>query len=341
MNVQTTMSATEQPALIDRASNPRRRVCALIAGALSVPAGGRAQERYPSKPISMIIPFPPGVVDSKARIIAARVAEILGQPIVIDNKSGAGQRLGTQALTRAPKDGYTLGVVTQAGVVMAPAIDPASLRYDAIKDLQDLTMGYNGYFMVVTHPNSGFRTLKQFLDAAKARPGQLKFSSSGIGTSYHVWSEAFFEQAGVSLLHVPYRGAAQAQTDLIGGQVDVMLTSAGAKDLVDAGKMVALAVSAEQRLPGLPQMPTMKEAGVDAVYSSWLGFAAPAGVPPAVLDRLNAAFRQALETREVRDKLMADGSEVRYTPPGEFTRLIETETRTITQLNRTLKLELQ
>ena len=314
---------------------------ALLCLVASISTPGQAQERYPSKPITMIVPFPPGVVDSKARIIAARVSEILGQPIIIENKSGAGQRLGTQALTRAPKDGYTLGVVTQAAVVMAPAIDPGSLKYDALKDLQYLTLGYNGYFMLATHANSGMRTMKQFIDAARARPGQLKYSSSGIGTSYHVWSEAFFEQAGVSLLHVPYRGAAQAQTDLIGGQVDVMLTSVGAKDQVDAGRLIALAVSDDQRLPSLAQVPTMKEAGVDIVFSSWLGFAAPAGVPPAVLERLNAAFKQALETREVREKLMADGSEVRYTTPAEFTRMIESEIRSITELNKKLKLELQ
>lgn len=329
------------PADAPVASTGRRRALVLMTAAAGWPVGLRAQERYPARPVNMIIPFPPGVVDSKARIIAARVGEILGQPIVIENKSGAGQRLGTLALARAPRDGYTLGVITQAGVVMAPAIDPAALKYDALKDLQYLTMGYNGYFMLATHPQSGFRTLRQFLDAARARPGQLKFSSSGIGTSYHVWSEAFFDRAGVSLLHVPYRGAAQAQTDLIGGQVDVMLTSAGAKDQVDAGRLVALAVSSEQRLPGLPQVPTLREAGVDAVYSSWLGFAAPAGLPAAALERLNAAFRQALETPEVREKLMADGSEVRYTPPAEFTRLIESEIRTITELNRKLKLELQ
>lgn len=332
----------KRPATDRIVSRPtRRRAVTLML--LAASAGGRAwaQDRYPSKPITLIIPFPPGVVDSKARVIATRVSEILGQPIVVENKSGAGQRLGTQALVRAPKDGYTLGVVTQAAVVMAPAIDPGALKYDAMKDLQFLTMGYNGYFMVVTHPNSGFRTLKQFIEAARARPGQLKFSSSGIGTSYHVWSEAFFEQAGVSLLHVPYRGAAQAETDLMGGQVDIMLTSVGSKDQVEAGRMVALAVSADHRLPGLPQVPTMKEAGVDTSLSSWLGFAAPAGLPPAILDRLNAAFRQALETREVRDKLTADGSEVRYLTPVEFTRRIEGEMRTITELNKKLKLELQ
>lgn len=340
------MTLTRQP---DRPSSSHRTrwrsaLALCIAACLpALPVNGmaQAQERYPSKPITLIIPFPPGVVDSKARIIAARVSEILGQPIVIENKSGAGQRLGTQALVRAPKDGYTLGVVTQAAVVMAPAIDPAALKYDALKDLQYLTLGYNGYFMLATHPNSGMRTMKQFIDTARAKPGQLKFSSSGIGTSYHVWSEAFFDQAGVSLLHVPYRGAAQAQTDLIGGQVDIMLTSVGAKDQVDAGRLVALAVSADQRLPGLPQVPTMKETGIDMVFSSWLGFAAPTGLPPAVLDRLNAAFKQALESREVREKLMADGSEVRYTTPAEFTRMIDTEIRTITELNKKLKLELQ
>lgn len=334
--------STPRPATDRFASHrARRRTVTLMMLAASLSGRAWAQERYPSKPITLIIPFPPGVVDSKARVVATRVSEILGQPIVVENKSGAGQRLGTQALVRAPKDGYTLGVVTQAAVVMAPAIDPAVLKYDAMKDLQYLTMGYNGFFMVVTHPNSGFRTLKQFVEAARARPGQLKFSSSGIGTSYHVWSEAFFEQAGVSLLHVPYRGAAQAETDLMGGQVDVMLTSVGSKDQVEAGRMVALAVSADHRLPGLPQVPTMKEAGVDATFSSWLGFAAPAGLPPAILDRLNAAFRQALDSREVRDKLTADGSEVRYLTPAEFTRRIEGEIRTITELNKKLKLELQ
>ena len=197
---------------------------AVLTGLVAGPA--QAQATYPNRAINLIMPFPPGVVDSKGRIIAAKVSELLGQPIAVENRSGAGQRLGTQLLAQAPKDGYTIGVITQAGAVMAPALDP-KLRYDAIKDFQYLTLGYSGYFILATHPKSGFGTLSEFLARARANPGQLKFSSSGLGTSYHVWSEVLMNVAGLNLLHVPYRGAAQAEQDLAGGQVDVMLTSAG------------------------------------------------------------------------------------------------------------------
>jgi tripartite-type tricarboxylate transporter receptor subunit TctC len=298
-----------------------------------------AQSAYPNRAINMIVPFPPGVVDSKARIIAAKVSELIGQPIAVENRSGAGQRLGTQLLAQAPKDGYTIGVITQAGAVMAPVLDP-KLRYDALKDFHYLTLGYSSYFIFATHPKSGFNTLRQFLDRAKANPGQLKFSSSGLGTAYHVWSEALMSAAGVQLLHVPYRGAAQAEQDLAAGQIDVMLTSAGSMPRVDKGLLIAMGVTADQRLPHMQQVPTLKEQGVNFSITSWLGFAAPAGIPPAVLERLNAAFKGALESPDVIAKLGADGSEVRYTPPAEFTRMVEREIALVRDINNTLKLTL-
>lgn len=320
----------------------RRSVLALCAG-IGVLGGlvgeVNAQAVYPTRAINMIVPFPPGVVDSKARIIAAKVSELLGQPIAVENRSGAGQRLGTQLLAQAPKDGYTIGVITQAGAVMAPVLDP-KLRYDALKDFQYLTLGYSGYFILATHPKSGFSTLKDFLARAKAQPGQLKFSSSGLGTSYHVWSEALMRAAGLNLLHVPYRGAAQAEQDLAGGQVDVMLTSAGAMPRVNKGILVALGVTADQRLPHMKQVPTLKEQGVDFSITSWLGFATPSGIPRNALDRLNAAFKTALESPDVITKLGADGSEVRYTTPAEFRAMVEKEIGIVRALNTTLKLKL-
>ncbi len=319
---------------------------ALTVGSLSAaawPSSASAQTQpqpsYPTRAINLIMPFPPGVVDSKGRIIAARVSEILGQPIAVDNRSGAGQRLGTQLLAQAPKDGYTIGVITQAGAVMAPALDP-KLRYDAIKDFQYLTLGYSGYFILATHPKSGFSTLAEFLAKARSNPGQLKFSSSGLGTSYHVWSEVLMSVAGLNLLHIPYRGAAQAEQDLAGGQVDVMLTSAGSMPRVDKGLLIALGVTADQRLSHMKQVPTLKEQGLDFSITSWLGFAAPAGIPASVLDRLNAAFKAALESPDVIAKLEADGSEVRYTTPAEFTRMVENEIRLVRDINKTLKLTL-
>jgi tripartite-type tricarboxylate transporter receptor subunit TctC len=311
---------------------------AVLTGLVAGPA--QAQATYPNRAINLIMPFPPGVVDSKGRIIAAKVSELLGQPIAVENRSGAGQRLGTQLLAQAPKDGYTIGVITQAGAVMAPALDP-KLRYDAIKDFQYLTLGYSGYFILATHPKSGFGTLSEFLARARANPGQLKFSSSGLGTSYHVWSEVLMNVAGLNLLHVPYRGAAQAEQDLAGGQVDVMLTSAGSMPRVDKGLLVALGVTSDQRLAHMKQVPTLKEQGVNFSITSWLGFAAPAGIPPAALDRLNAAFKAALESPEVIAKLGADGSEVRYTTPAEFTRMVEDEIRLVRNINKTLKLTLE
>ncbi|MGD9942428.1 MAG: Bug family tripartite tricarboxylate transporter substrate binding protein [Burkholderiaceae bacterium] len=320
--------------------------CGLAAfGAHAQPSGSAAARdaaaaSYPNRPITMIVPFPPGIVDSRARLIADRASRILGQPIVVENKAGAGQRIGTLALVRAPKDGYTIGVVTQASVVMAPALDP-QLKYDALKDLQYLTHGYGSAFLLATHAKSGIKTTQQLFEAARAKPGMLKFSSSGLGTAYHVWTEALFDKAGVSLLHVPYRGAAQAQNDLIGGQVDVMLTTLGAKPQVDAGQLIPLGISSEQRSELLPNVPTIKESGLDWAMTTWLGFGAPAGIPGYALDKLSAAFKQALESKDVRDILASEGAVARYTTPAEFTTMVKGEIEMARELNKRLKIELQ
>ncbi|MBN9425882.1 MAG: tripartite tricarboxylate transporter substrate binding protein, partial [Burkholderiales bacterium] len=196
-------------------------------------------------------------------------------------------------------------------------------------------------FLLATHPNSGIKSVKQLLDTARAKPGALKFASSGLGTAYHVWSEALFDKAGVSLLHVPYRGAAQAQNDLIGGQIDVMLTTVGARPQVDAGQLVALATSGEQRSPSMPTVPTIKEAGLDWSMTTWLGFGAPAGIPAYALDKLSAAFKHALESKEVRDVLASDGAIAQYMTPAEFTTMVRNEITMARELNKRLKIELQ
>lgn len=319
-------------------------IVAAAAGLLAVyPLSGSAQttaEGYPKRPITMIVPFPPGVVDGKARIVAEEVGKILGQPIVVENKSGAGQRIGTLQLARAQNDGYTIGVVTQAGAVMAPVLDPA-LKYDPLKDFRYLTLGYSSPLLLLTHPGTGFKTLGELVAAARAKPGALRFGSSGLGTAFHVWTEALLDKAGVEMLHVPYRGAAQAQNDLISGQIALVAASVSAKAQVESGHLVALATTGAERSEATSTVPTVKESGVDFVAISWLGFAAPAGIPEAAARTLDAAFKKALATPEVIEKLRADGSEVRYTPPEEFTKMIRDEIAQVRELNKKLLIELR
>lgn len=293
----------------------------LATAACCLSAAVQAEPAWPAKPITVIVPFPPGLVDSNVRLITTKVSAILGQPLVIENRPGAGQRIGTAALARAPKDGYIIGVLTQAGVVVAPALDAAT-QYDAIKDFTYLTMGYESAFFVTTSPASGFRNLRQLVDQAKAAPGKYKFGSTGAGTAFHVWGEVLNGAAGIKLMHVPYKGESPLLQDLVGGQIDVALSSLTAKNLIDTGKLVALATTGDKRSALFPDVPTAKEQGVPYSATSWLGFGAPAGIPGAVRERLVAAFHQAMQDPDIQARFNTNGLQLRRVGPADFQRQV-------------------
>ena len=313
---------------------------ALIAIACTLTVGlAAAQGSYPDKPITVIVPFPPGVVDGYARLIVNKASAILGQPLVIKNQAGAGQRIGTDALVRSAPDGYTIGVITNAGVVSGPVLSKIT-PYDPLKDLTYLTMILESHYLIVTQPKSGIKTVAQLQALAKAKPGKLTFGSTGLGSGYHLAIERFVSAAGMSMLHVPYKGESQMITGVIGGQVTIGISSLANRGMVEAGKLVPLAYTGEKRSTLMPNVPTAKEQGVPYVSSGWVGFAAPAGLPPAIRDKLIAAFVAAGKDPGIIAYFSKTGLEPRDLSGDTFTARVAKELEETRELNKTLKIEL-
>jgi len=298
-----------------------------------------AQGSYPDKPITVIVPFPPGVVDGYARSIASKASAILGQPLVIKNQAGAGQRIGTDAVAKAAPDGYTIGVITNAGVVSGPALS-TRVPYDPIKDLTYLAMSFESHYLVNTQPSSGITTVAQLQQKAKAAPGKLTFGSTGMGTGFHLAIERFVNAARLEMLHVPYKGESPMTTDLIGGQVTIAINSLANRSMVESGKLVALAYTGETRSPLMPNVPTAKEQGIPYVSSGWLGFAAPAGIPTAVRDKLIAALTTAAKDPEIVATFTKAGLEPRAVTGDAFAARVNAELTETIDLNKKLKIDL-
>ena len=268
-----------------------------------------AAQTWPTKPIELIVPFPPGAVDSKVRVVVERVSKVLGRPIVMQNKPGAGQRIGTTTYLRAPADGYTLGVFTNANGAITPALDP-SAGYDPLKDFTFISLTYEASLIMIAHPSLGANSIDDLIRIAKANPGKLNYGSSGVGASYHLWFEVFKSLAQVDITHIPYKGLNPALQELVGGQIQVMFADiVGAKPLVDAGRIIGLGFTAEQRSPILPKVPTMKEAGTPFLAANWLGIAGPAGIPRDVSARLTNIFNEVTRSSEVRTQLESGGGQ--------------------------------
>ena len=299
-----------------------------------------AQSNYPDKPINVIVPFPPGVVDGYARLVATKAGAILGQPMVIKNQAGAGQRIGTDALAKSPKDGYTIGVITNAGIVSGPVL-ASNVPYDPIKDIGYLTMIFESHYLVNTHPASGIKTLGQLLDKAKAAPGKLNFGSTGMGTGFHTATEQFVKNANIKMTHVPYKGESPLLTDLIGGQVDMAFSSLASRAMAEQGKLVMLAYTGDKRSPLIPNVPTAKELGIAHVSSGWLGFAVPAGVPAPVRDKLIAALTAAVNDPEVVANFTKGGGEPRNLSGDAFAARVKRELDEMRELNKDLKITIE
>lgn len=298
-----------------------------------------AQGNYPSKPITVVVPFPPGVIDGYARVLASKASAILGQPLVIKNQAGAGQRIGTDMLAKAAPDGYTIGVVTNAGLVSGPALSK-NMTYDPLKDFTYLAMSLESHYLIVTQPKSGIKTVAQLQTMAKAEPGKLTFGSTGLGSGYHLAIESFVKAAGLPMLHVPYKGESAMIAALMGDQITIGVSALANRGMVQAGKLVALGYTGEKRSPLMPDVPTVKEQGVPYVSSGWVGFAAPAGLPPAVGDKLTAAFVAASKDPEVVANFTKAGLEPRALSGEAFSSRVASELAETRELNKTLKIEL-
>ena len=300
---------------------------ALAVVSLMLVALGAAAQEYPNRPIRIIVPFAPGgATDIPARLIAPKLTEALGQPVVIENRTGAGGIIGIQAAAQSPPDGYTLLMATNAELVMHPSIYP-KLPYDVSKDFIPVSIMLESPMLLVTSASSSFNSVADVLAAARAKPGSVTYSTAGTGSTSHVLTEMLALQAGVKLLHVPYKGGAPASAAVSTGEVAVALLNLGsALNFVKSGKAKALAVTSAQRHPNFPDWPTAIEAGIPGFAEEiWIGMAVPAGVRRDIVDKVSAEVAKALRAPDVRERLVQLGNDPLGTTPDEAAARIKRE----------------
>jgi tripartite-type tricarboxylate transporter receptor subunit TctC len=299
-----------------------------VACALAVSLAGPAPAQdWPQKNIRLIVPFGPGGgSDIIGRIIAQSLQERLGQPVVIENRPGAGGTLGNEAVARADKDGYTMGIMT-AGQIIA-AVMAKSLRYDALKAFDPVAQVATAGLAIVTRPDFPASNVKELIEAAKANPGKLSFASPGFGATQHFTGELFRQTAGINILHVPFRTTPEALTALLGKQVDVLFdTISAVLGQVQSGQLKALAVTGKDRFPAVPDVPAAIESGLLPGYdvTTWYGFFVPSGTPPAVVTKLNTTINDILKEEVVRERLTKAGVVVKGSTPAAFGKFMEGE----------------
>jgi tripartite-type tricarboxylate transporter receptor subunit TctC len=307
---------------------PRRTFLEVAAGAAALPAVSRIAraQAYPARPVRIVVGFAAGgTTDILARLMAQSLSERLGQQFVIENRPGAGSNIGTEAVVRAPADGYTLLLANAVNAINATLYD--KLNYNFIRDTASVASIVRQPQILTVNPSLPARTVPEFIAYAKANPGKINMASPGIGTVPHIGGELFKAMAGINMLHVPYRGGAPALTDLIGGQVQVMFS--GPIELVEhikAGKLRALAVSTTTRWDVLPDLPTIGDfvPGYDA--TNWFGICAPKNTPPEIINRLNKEINAGLDDPKLRARLADLGGTALPGSPADFGKLIAEET---------------
>ncbi|MEI7786316.1 MAG: tripartite tricarboxylate transporter substrate binding protein [Betaproteobacteria bacterium] len=304
---------------------PLSRLLATSVLALSQAVFAQA---FPSKPLSLVVPNPPGgLVDTSARLVGDALAKVMNQSVVIDNKPGGSGNLAYSLVARqAAKDGHTL-LVSYSGYHIANPILMDKLPWE-LKELVPVGLVTVATNVLAVHPSVPANNLKEFIAYAKANPGKLNYASQGNGSVSHIGTEIFKQYTGAGMTHVPYKGSGQAIADVLAGQVQVFITTPpSVMQHVQSGKLKALAVTGKSRHPGMPQVPTISEAGLaNFELESWVAIYAPAGVPAPVLQKLSADLKRAMELPETRQRADAAGIEVRFLPPADTTRLLERET---------------
>lgn len=301
----------------------------LLAGGLAAFAAplAFAQDKWPTQTIRLVVPFPPGGgTDIVARLIVDKVASQAGWNFVVDNRAGAGGNIGLDAVAKGKPDGYTIGIGQTANLAINPALY-ARMPYDPLRDFAPIALVAGQPVVLVVRADAPYRTLADLVAAAKAKPGSLSMASAGNGTVGHLAGELFAQRAGVKIVHVPYKGAAPAATDLMGGQVDFYFaTPQAAIPLIKGNRLRALAVTSLKRVPVLPEVPTIDESGWRGFEASdWKALVAPAGTPGDIVKRINAAVDQALSRPDTMSKLLAEGSVPLGGPPEKLAQFIKTE----------------
>jgi len=318
-----------------------KRILAALAATL-LAAGASAQANWPTKPIRMIVPFTAGsVTDIIGRTVAESMSRSLGQPVLIENKPGAGGTIGAAQVAKSEPDGYTV-LIHSSGHALNPAIYP-NLSYDTLKDLSGVTPLAAVPNVLVVSPSRGWKSVADLIAAAKAKPGAMNYASAGTGSATHMNAEKFKLKAGIDAQHVPFKGTPEAMTDVIGGRDDWFFAPLSpALPLIRDGKLQALAVSSAQRSPALPNVPTTIEAGVpDSDYTLWVGMIVPSATPPAIVKRLHEEAIKALGSAEVKQRLATLGADAFTMEPAAFNAYIKSEVDSAALIAKTANLKAQ
>ena len=320
-----------------------RRLAFAVALAAALAAGATSADDYPSHPIRLVVPYAAGGgADSVARIVARRVAETIGQAIVIENRGGGGSIIGTELVRNANPDGYTL-LLGQSGPI---SINPAvykDLPYDPERDFAPVTMTTAYPYIMVVSPALGVKTVQEFVALAQSKPGQLNYGTTGVGAANHLVTELFDSKAGIKMTHIPYRGTALAVTDLLAGHVQLVFADPiSALPQINAGALLALAVTSKDRSPVAPNVPTISESGYpgfDAI--AWHGILAPANTPPAIVNRLNAEIVKALKDPETATLLEKQAMQTIGNSPQAFADFIKQDIAVWKQVAEQAKVEVK
>ena len=300
-------------------------------------------QTYPNKPIKLVVTFPAGGgADFAGRVIAAKLAEALGQPVIIDNRAGGGGMIGNEAIAKSPPDGYALLLGAAGPMTIVPNLYE-NVSVNTLKDFEPISLIASSPFVLTVNPSMPANTLSEFTALARASPGKLNFGSSGTGGAPHLAGELYKRMAGVDIVHVPYKGLAQAITDLLGGQIQVLFADVGlVLPHFKSGKLKAIAVTGRERSLSLPDVPTMVEAGLAGYQAgTWYGLLAPAGTPKPIITRLNAEVRKALALPDVKSQFMTQAADPAPTTPEQFTTLIRDDFNKWSQLIKEAKIKLQ
>lgn len=306
------------------------RTCIAVSAMLSfatLSGIALAQDKYPNKPIRLIVAFPPGgSTDIIARLVGQKLGERLGQQVIIDNRGGAGGTIGTEIAARANPDGYTLTMGTTSTHVIAVAVY-SKLKYDPINDFVPLTLVASTPYLLVVHPGVKANSLKEFVALVKSQPGKMNYASAGTGSTTQLAMEMLKVAAGIDIVHVPYNGNGPAGTATLGGQVQALFGSMPAVlPHAQAGRLRPLAVGTTKRSPSLPNVPTVAESGYPGFeVSLWLGFFAPKGTPSAVANRLQGELTRIAQSPEMKDQFSKNGADPATTTPAELTKLVKVE----------------
>ena len=319
---------------------PFRFKRAACGAALLLAASVVFAQTYPSKPIRIVVAYPAGGPnDVSARAVGQRLSEMLGQPVVVENRPGAAGNIGSQLVAQSPPDGYTL-LNGASALTIAPALTK-NLAYDVAKDFAPISLTAVSGYVLAVHPSVPVNSVKELIALAKARPNQLKYASSGVGAPPHLAGELLKNMSKTEILHVPYKGVGQSISDLVAGHIDMMFTAPGnAVPHVKARKLKALGVSTMARSPLLPEVPTLNESGLKGFeMGTWFGILAPAGTPPDIVNRLHAAIVKIVAAKDFREQMAAQALDARSSTPAEFSAHIRADLAKFAKLVREAKIQ--